>query len=81
MTDLAGSTRDKVIVRGVVDMARSLGMIVVAEGVETEAQLENLVREGCNWYQGYLCSRPLPISVLPDFIRDWKGARPALTKH
>lgn len=73
VTDLAASTRDKVIVRGVVDMARSLGMVVIAEGVETQDQLENLVREGCNWYQGFLCSPPLPLGELPDFVSQWRS--------
>lgn len=77
VTDLAGSSRDRVIVRGVVEMARSLGMIVVAEGVENESQLVSLVREGCNWYQGYLCSPPLPLLELPDFISGWLASRAA----
>lgn len=75
VTDLSGSSRDRVIVRGVVDMARSLGMIVIAEGVESDGQLESLVREGCNWYQGYLCSPPLPNDQLPAFIERWPGDR------
>jgi EAL domain-containing protein (putative c-di-GMP-specific phosphodiesterase class I) len=66
-----------VIVRGVVDMARSLGMVVVAEGVESESQLETLVREGCNWYQGYLCSPPLALGDLPPFVENWQRARAA----
>ncbi|WP_374594090.1 putative bifunctional diguanylate cyclase/phosphodiesterase [Sphingosinicella sp.] len=77
VTDLSGSTRDRVIVRGVVDMARSLGMVVVAEGVESESQLETLVREGCNWYQGYLCSPPLALGDLPPFVENWQRARAA----
>jgi diguanylate cyclase (GGDEF)-like protein len=57
--DIAGSPRDRVVVRGVIDMARSLGLSVVAEGVETEEQLGLLAREGCNLYQGFLCSPPV----------------------
>jgi diguanylate cyclase (GGDEF)-like protein len=57
--DITGSTRDRIVVRGVIDMARSLGLTVIAEGVETEAQLTLLAREGCNYYQGYLCSPPI----------------------
>jgi EAL domain-containing protein (putative c-di-GMP-specific phosphodiesterase class I) len=40
----------------VIDMARSLGLSVIAEGVETAAQLALLAAEGCNYYQGYLCA-------------------------
>jgi diguanylate cyclase (GGDEF)-like protein len=62
--DIAGSPRDSVVVRGVIDMARSLGMSVIAEGVETEEQLGLLAREGCNLYQGFLCARPLTTEKL-----------------
>jgi diguanylate cyclase (GGDEF)-like protein len=57
--DIAGSTRDRIVVRGVIDMARSLGLSVIAEGVETEEQLGLLAQEGCNYYQGFLCSEPI----------------------
>jgi diguanylate cyclase (GGDEF)-like protein len=62
--DIAGSTRDRVVVRGVIDMARSLGLSVIAEGVETEEQLALLAREGCNIYQGFLCAEPLSTAAL-----------------
>ncbi|EMD84293.1 putative bifunctional diguanylate cyclase/phosphodiesterase [Pacificimonas flava] len=75
--DIVGESRDKIIVRGVVDMARSLDMTVIAEGVETEAQLELLIREGCNWYQGFLCAGALSSSELPQFFRQWAGGRSA----
>ncbi|CAN5164634.1 hypothetical protein BH10PSE12_BH10PSE12_24830 [soil metagenome] len=54
--DIAGNARDRVIVRGVIQMAKSLGLAVVAEGVETEQQLALLAREGCDFYQGFLRS-------------------------
>ncbi|HEX8194262.1 MAG TPA: bifunctional diguanylate cyclase/phosphodiesterase [Allosphingosinicella sp.] len=57
--DIEGSPRDRVVVRGVIDMARSLGLSVIAEGVETEEQLGLLAREGCNLYQGFLCAPPV----------------------
>jgi diguanylate cyclase (GGDEF)-like protein len=62
--DIAGTARDRIVVRGVIDMARSLGLAVVAEGVETEEQLALLAREGCNYYQGFLCAEPLDIPAL-----------------
>lgn len=71
ITDVAASARERVVVRGIVDMARSLGLCVVAEGVENEAQLEQLAREGVNWYQGYLCTPPLESHVLADFVALW----------
>jgi EAL domain-containing protein (putative c-di-GMP-specific phosphodiesterase class I) len=54
--DIAGTARDRIIVRGVIHMAKSLGLKVVAEGVETEEQLALLAREGCDYYQGFLRS-------------------------
>ena len=47
-----------------IDMARSLGLSVITEGVETNAQLSLLAREGCNYYQGYLCSPPIDSAAL-----------------
>jgi EAL domain-containing protein (putative c-di-GMP-specific phosphodiesterase class I) len=57
--DIAGSPRDRVVVRGVIEMARSLGLAVIAEGVETPEQLDLLAKEGCNFYQGFLCAEAL----------------------
>ncbi|MDV5823451.1 putative bifunctional diguanylate cyclase/phosphodiesterase [Sphingobium naphthae] len=54
--DIAGTARDRIIVRGVIHMAKSLGLKVIAEGVETEQQLDLLAREGCDYYQGFLRS-------------------------
>ena len=54
--DIAGTARDRIIVRGVIHMAKSLGLSVIAEGVETQQQLELLSREGCDYYQGFLRS-------------------------
>jgi diguanylate cyclase (GGDEF)-like protein len=62
--DISGSTRDRIVVRGVIDMARSLGLAVVAEGVETEEQLALLAAEGCNYYQGFLFAEPVGVNDL-----------------
>ena len=56
------------IVRAVLGLGRSLGMSVVAEGVETEEQYMLLKREGCEQLQGYLFSKPQPISTVPSII-------------
>jgi len=57
--DIAGTERDRVVVRGAIDMARSLGLSVVAEGVETEEQRALLAEEGCAIYQGFLLAEPM----------------------
>ncbi|NJC33435.1 EAL domain-containing protein (putative c-di-GMP-specific phosphodiesterase class I)/GGDEF domain-containing protein/DNA-binding response OmpR family regulator [Sphingomonas jejuensis] len=66
--DIAGTTRDRVVVRGVIEMARSLGLRVVAEGVETAEQLALLAAEGCTSYQGYLCAPPLSTDELVTLV-------------
>jgi len=58
------------VVRSVIDMARSLGLDVVAEGVETEEQLSLLAQEGCTLYQGFLCSPPVATAALIGLIGD-----------
>lgn len=51
---------DAAIVNAMVDLARSLRLAVVAEGVETAAELEMVKRAGCDEAQGYLLGRPGP---------------------
>ncbi|WP_375396392.1 putative bifunctional diguanylate cyclase/phosphodiesterase [uncultured Sphingomonas sp.] len=66
--DIAGNPRDRIVVRGVIEMARSLGLSVIAEGVETDEQLDLLAREGCQYYQGFLCSEPVDAVRLAELI-------------
>lgn len=62
--DITGSARDRIVVTGVIEMARSLGLSVIAEGVETEEQLSLLAEQGCELYQGFLCSPPADVPTL-----------------
>jgi diguanylate cyclase (GGDEF)-like protein len=64
VSQLAGQSRDREIVAAVTGMAHALGMLVVAEGVETEAQHEELAAIGCDAAQGYLFARPLAPAAL-----------------
>ena len=59
--DVLTDPTDAAIVLTIVALAQSLGLSVVAEGVETEPQREFLASHGCGAYQGYLHSRPLPL--------------------
>ena len=54
-------TSDPAIVRTIIEMARTLGFTVIAEGVETQAQVEFLRQFGCHQAQGYFFARPMPI--------------------
>ncbi|MFO1153736.1 MAG: bifunctional diguanylate cyclase/phosphodiesterase [Rhodospirillales bacterium] len=66
VTDPSGS--DRAIVRAVVALGRSLGMVSLAEGVETEAQLEALRDENCLQVQGFLTGRPMPAEAVVSFL-------------
>jgi len=60
--DLLTDPNDAAIAKTIVDLASSMGLAVIAEGVETEAQRDLLARNGCRAYQGYLFGRPLPVA-------------------
>jgi diguanylate cyclase (GGDEF)-like protein len=72
--DVTTDPSDAAIVSAVIQMAHSLNIKVVAEGVETEAQLEFLVRQKCDTIQGYFFSRPLPVDQLEAFVLERKAA-------
>ena len=57
------------IVRAIIMLARALGLLVTAEGVETTAQMEALKALGCDWAQGYFLSRPLAADAITDLLR------------
>ncbi|MGE8690036.1 MAG: EAL domain-containing protein [Achromobacter sp.] len=63
---LATSGKASAVIRGIVGLARSLGMKIIAEGVETEHQATELKDAGCDAIQGYLVARPLSAD---DFVR------------
>ena len=64
--DILTEGNDASIARMVVVLAESLGLAVIAEGVETEAQKDFLAQQGCHAYQGYLFGRPAPIQVFEE---------------
>ena len=66
---LPDDAEDGAIVSAVIQMSKALGITVVAEGVETEAQSAFLAAHGCDILQGYLISRPIAPQQLVEFIR------------
>ena len=66
--DSLGSPDDDAMVAGIVNLAHTLGLKVVAEGVENELQLTTLTNLGCDYAQGYLFSRPLTAEALTPLL-------------
>ena len=81
-------TRDTEVVRAVITLGQALGKTVIAEGIETPAQLAQLKALGCEYGQGYLLARPLtpemaetvglPPPTLPALAPVWAGGAPTL---
>ncbi|MBZ6377213.1 MULTISPECIES: bifunctional diguanylate cyclase/phosphodiesterase [Pacificimonas] len=67
--DMLTSPEARAIVQAVIGLGRGLGLKVVAEGVETEGQLEALRDDGCEYAQGFLIGRPAPRSAFGDLSR------------
>jgi diguanylate cyclase (GGDEF)-like protein len=80
INEIVSSLEDASIVRAIISLAHSLRLKVVAEGVETPAQLEFLKAAGCDEYQGYHFSRPLPAVDFAQIMRECR-ARNILTEE
>ena len=57
--DLTVDADDQAIIETIIGMAKNLGLSVIAEGIENDAQADFLLQRGCNMAQGYLYSKPL----------------------
>ena len=69
VTDVERGGRDAALAAAIIALSRELGLKVVAEGVETRAQSEFLLRRGCRMQQGYLFSKPLPAEAFALLLR------------
>jgi EAL domain-containing protein (putative c-di-GMP-specific phosphodiesterase class I) len=65
--------KDTAITTSVVALAHSLGVIAVAEGIETDGQLAHMRAVGCDVGQGYLFSRPAPAEEITAYLRAARG--------
>ena len=66
--DLMTNPNDAAIANTVIALGHSLGLTVIAEGVETEAQRHFLAAQGCDAYQGYLLGRPMPLADFEHYL-------------
>jgi len=64
VADVERNPRNAAICRALLSLGHSMGLVVIAEGVETEGQLDWLVAHGCDQVQGYLLGRPMPLREL-----------------
>ena len=69
MRNIVSDPNDAAIARMVVALGESMGLSVIAEGVELQAQADFLARMGCHAYQGYLFSRPISLEKLESLAR------------
>lgn len=67
-----GNSKDEAIVNAIIAMGKAMGMSLIAEGVETEAQIEYLKNQGCDLFQGYYFSKPLTTSESTRYLTDEK---------
>ena len=68
LVDMIGTERGEAVIKEVIELAHSLGMTVIAEGVEREDQVTFLHENGCDAIQGYVYSRPLPLEEWELFV-------------
>jgi EAL domain-containing protein (putative c-di-GMP-specific phosphodiesterase class I) len=68
IADIVGGSRDRIIVKAMIGLARELGLQVIVEGVESLAQLRLLEEWGCDLYQGFLGAAPLDQAELTRFV-------------
>lgn len=66
--------KSRIIIKGLIDMCHEMGMKVVAEGAENEAQVQFLKDNGCDYIQGYYYSKPLPEDEFVEFIARYEAA-------
>jgi len=69
--ELHNNKRNRTVVEAIIAMGKKLGMQIVAEGVELDTDIELLDSMGCDIYQGYFCSKPIPIEEFLVFANKW----------
>jgi len=79
--DMEADPGDEAIVRAVINLGRSLGIKVVAEGIEREEQAQRLIELECDFGQGFLFSKAVPASRIPSLVERWPGLPEPRLRH
>ncbi|MCM2129257.1 putative bifunctional diguanylate cyclase/phosphodiesterase [Larsenimonas rhizosphaerae] len=77
INDIAHDERDQAIVGAIVNLAMGLGIDVVGEGVETQAQADMLCSLGVDYIQGFLYATPMPVPAFEQWYHDWHDSQSA----
>lgn len=75
--DMLEDPEDLAILDGVIRLAGAFQRKVIAEGVETQAHCDELLKLGCELGQGYAIARPMPANLIPEWIDEWKQSNPS----
>jgi len=78
--NVPGSSRDNGITRAIIAMGQGLGLNLVAEGIETQEQLQFLIQAGCDFAQGYLISPPLPFDEYVTRLARYRPSEPPMRR-
>jgi len=70
--DLVEDSQDAAIIRIILALGQSLGLTVIAEGVENDVQWNHLVKYGCSVFQGYLFGKPMPLAEFESHLKNYK---------
>lgn len=81
ITPLMDSSGARKVAQKIIEMAEALGLAVVAEGVESEEEIDLLRNLGCHYVQGYLIARPMPLDRLTGFLSDHHSTLPGRTNR
>jgi len=73
ISDLATARESELIVKSMIDLAHGLGLVAIAEGVETAEQFQCLRRLDCDGIQGYFVSRPIGPEHMAEWFKEWRG--------
>ena len=77
VADVLSDPSDAAIAHAIIGLAHSVGLTVIAEGVENEAQRHWLAERGCDLFQGFLLAQPMPVDEVNAFLKTHRAARAA----